>query len=101
MDAILAALGLKKGTVIAGLCGGIASYRFFKDLDSEGRTLAVFSGIALAIFCGPAIGKHWNLALETEIGLTFVLGIAGISLLSAVVKALPALIEAAKSKYLG
>lgn len=89
VDSLLAALGLKKGAVIAGLLGALISYRFFKELEWKERTITVFSGLVIAVYCGPMVAEMVKASEKMEMGITLLVGALGVSVLSAIVKALP------------
>src|ERR1700752_2196926 len=93
MDSLLAVLGLKKGAIIAGLAGGLVSSRFFKELDWGERIITILSGFLVAVYCGPWVAEHTSASEKMELGITFLIGVLGITILSAFVKAIPELVS--------
>lgn len=96
MDNIFTALGLEKSHVLSGFLGALVSYRFFLELEWMDRLVTVALGIPVAIYCGPLVAHAFNLSPKAEIGAIFIVGAVGISFLSAVVKAMPEIVMAAK-----
>ncbi len=96
MDNVLAALGLEKSHVLSGFLGALVSYRFFLELEWLDRLVTVALGIPVAIYCGPLVAHAFNLSPKSELGATFIVGAVGVSFLSAVVKAMPEIVTAAK-----
>lgn len=92
MDALLAVLGLKPGAVLSGLLGSLISYRFFREMGTAERSITIISGVPLAVYCGPLIADVLGMSHKGEIGITFLTGALGISILSALVKAMPEII---------
>lgn len=99
MDSILAALGLKKGALISGLAGALVSYRFFRDLPLEDRAITIACGLPAALYVGPLISEALGMSERSEMGITFLTGALGISVLSAAVKSMPEIITAAKEYF--
>ena len=93
MQELLAALGLKKGAVIAGFIGGAISYRWFKELPWGERILTVTLGILLGAYGGPAINESISGSEKLEVLVIILVSALGITILSALVKAMPDVIN--------
>lgn len=96
MDSIFTALGLEKSSAISGFLGALVSYRFFLELEWIDRIVTVALGIPVALYCGPLVAHAFSLSPKAELGATFIIGAVGVSFLSAVVKAMPEIVTAAK-----
>lgn len=88
LDALLAALGLKKVALIAGFIGGVISLRFFEGLTAGGKLFTAFSGAASASFLTPVALAYFHLEppASYEGGIGFVLGLFSMSIAAAVFK---------------
>ena len=78
MEELLAALGLKKGAVIAGLAGGLVSYLVLKNLPALELVISMCSGVLVAIFVGPLVAEMVKASERSEYGIIFLMGVLGI-----------------------
>ena len=101
MDSILAALGLSKGATVAGLVGAVVSLRFLGNLNLWQGLLTVLMGTVTAAYVTPLVMHILSLTEKTEYSVAFLIGGFGMLSGSAVAKAIPEWISAAKGKILG
>ena len=98
MDAILAALGLTKGSVIGGFLGALISLKFIEGLNFWQRLTTVFAEMIVAAYSTPIAVELLELKPSTEGGVAFLIGLFGMSLVSAVIAAMPGIVEAVKGR---
>jgi pimeloyl-ACP methyl ester carboxylesterase len=111
IEAILAALGLKLPVVVSSSLGGFVSLNFFEEKDKDGnvvqltrkkRWTIVGGGALIGMYgAGPLI--EWLLIeiptisekalFRLEIGLGLFLALFGMSLVAAIIKAVPEIIN--------
>jgi len=101
MDAVLAALGLKKGAAIGSFIGGLIAFKFLRDLKWLDRIFTALLGLPVGGYSGQAMIAQFGLKDELLIPVSIAGAALGISFLSAVWLAMPAIVEAARKKLLG
>ena len=77
-------LGLKIGTVIAGLIGGVASLAFISNLTPRAGFAAVLGGAICAGLLTPAASSLLNMNGSMENALAFFLGVCGMNLVGGI-----------------
>lgn len=93
LDAVLTAiaitLGVKKEAIIIGLLAAIVSLKFIPDMRNWYQKLSMaFGGFLCAVYLAPAIAELMEFKTRTEYGITFLVGLSGMSLAAAVTKLL-------------
>lgn len=101
LETIAGALGLKQGAFISGLIGGLVSFMFFRQLPAVERTATAMAGVPCGWYAGAGLSHAMNWGPPTEIAVSFVMAAVGMSLLAAVVKVAPALVDDARRKFFG
>lgn len=101
IDAMLGTLGLSKGATIGGFLGALVSLKFIEGLNVWQRAGTVMGGMFSAAYVSPLILQVVQLNDRSESAIAFLIGVFGMSLAAAVVKALPDLIAAAKDRLRG
>jgi len=92
VDALLTALGIKKGVLIAGAFGGLISFKFFTTLAGWERAFTCLLGLPAAWYVGPGLAKYFQLTSdEAELAIVCLTGALGITVLSRLVEAIPEL----------
>jgi len=79
-------LGLKIGTVCAGLLGGVASLAFISNLTPRAGFAAVLGGSICAGFLTPAAASALSMTGAMENALAFFLGVCGMNLVGGLFK---------------
>jgi len=81
----------KYGVVIGGFAGALASLMFLQDLTRKQALMAVFVGLAAAIFCTPLAISFFKLEPggETQYGVAFLIGLLAMNIIPLLKKALP------------
>ncbi len=79
-------LGLKIGTVAAGLVGGVASLAFITNLTPKAGFTAVLGGALCAGFFTPAAASYLSMTGSMENALAFFLGVCGMNLVGGLFK---------------
>ncbi len=79
-------LGLKIGTVVAGLIGGVASLAFITNLTPKAGFTAVIGGAFCAGYVTPALAEYLSVAGPMENALAFFLGVCGMNLVGGIFK---------------
>ena len=86
IDSIAAALGIK---TIAGFIGGLLSLRFFDGLTFAGKLWTVSGGMAMAFFMTQPIMTYFEWRADKyEGGVGFIIGLFGMSIAAAGMKAI-------------
>lgn len=88
IDALLQAAGLKKLTLIFGLIGAIAALKWVDAVGIYGRMFAVVTGCAIAQAITPVTLLFFQFNVEYEGGTAFVIGLFGMSIVGAIMKAI-------------
>lgn len=93
VEQMLTAIGLSKGATIGGFFGALASLKLIEGLGFWGRISAIFFGWVTAVFVTPLaiLALDVTVSDRTELGIAFLLGVFGMSLLGATMKAIPEL----------
>lgn len=87
IEALLSALGIKKGALLAGIIGGWLSLRFFEGLTTGGKWFTVVGGAASANYVTLPVMTFFHLAPgDYEAGVGFAIGLFGMSLAAAAIK---------------
>ena len=99
-ESILTTLGLSKGATIGGFLGALVSLKFIEGLTWVQRIPTVFGGMLCAAYVTPLVleltlSTH---TAKTESAVAFLIGVFGMSIAAACVKALPELITAVKNR---
>jgi hypothetical protein len=87
MNELLAALGIKKAALLAGLIGGVVSLRFFEGLTGWGKVVTALGGAAFANYLAGPASEYLAVSASHEGGVGFVLGLFGMSVAAAGIKA--------------
>lgn len=95
VEQLLTAIGLTKGATIGGFFGALVSLKFIEGLFWWQRIPTVFAGMMAAAYCTPLVMEMFTISVKTEAAIAFLIGVFGMSLMGAVVKALPELSTAA------
>lgn len=98
LDAILASLGLTKGSALGGFFGAVISLRFLEGLSWWKRLSTVIAGTFVAAYVTPLIVLLFDLNVKVESGVAFLVGVFGMSLAGAVIKAIPDIIKAVNER---
>jgi hypothetical protein len=93
IDSIAVALGLKKGAMISGFVGGLVSFLWWRELRLPERLMTALAGVPCGWYGGAALAGVMEWTETTEIGISFLVGAIGVSLLAAVVKAAPQIVK--------
>lgn len=87
MNEFLAALGIKKVALLAGLVGGIVSLRFFEGLTNSGKAMTAIGGAAFANYLTTPVVSFFKVSPgDFDGGVGFALGLFGMSVAAAAVK---------------
>jgi hypothetical protein len=119
LEAVLAALGLKLPVVVSSALGGFFSLNFFEVKDAAGNVVPLPAKKKWTIACGGAvIGMYgagpileW-LVIEApslsakalfriEIGLGLALALFGMSVVAAIIKAIPEIVQEVRKRIGG
>jgi len=79
-------LGLKIGTVFAGLIGGVASLAFITNLTPKAGFMAVIGGAICAGYLTPAAAAYLSMTGSMENALAFFLGVCGMNMVGGIFK---------------
>lgn len=79
-------LGLKIGTIAAGLVGGVASLAFITNLTPKAGFTAVLGGTICAGFFTPAVAAFLSVTGSMESALAFILGVCGMNFVGGLFK---------------
>ncbi len=118
LEAILAGFGLKLPVIFSSCVGGFFSLSFFEDHDAEGRVVPMARKKKWMVFgTGAAIGMYaagplldWSLMyvtlnekaqLRLEVGFGLFVALAGMSFMSALIKAWPDILQEIKKRIPG
>lgn len=83
-ESLLADLGLKKAALLAGFVGSIVSLRFVTELHGAwSRASMVVCGTLTAAYVSPALAEVMSVSARVEHGLTFAVGLFGMSMAGA------------------
>jgi hypothetical protein len=100
-ESILSALGLSKGATVGGFLGAIVSLKLIENLNGWQRASTVFAGALAASFVTPLVLEVVSLSAKLESAVAFLIGVFGMSLGAALMKAIPEFVSAARNKFLG
>ena len=82
-------LGMKAWTLVAGFAGGVVSLSFIKALTPTQGALAVFTGVASAVFLTP-MAMHYVWPTQTdprlEYGVAFIIGLTAMNFIPGIIK---------------
>lgn len=101
MTAFLEAIGLKWLTLIAGFLGAVVSLKFIDGLSVVQRVSTVVAGSAIAGYCTVLVVDLFGLSTKLDGPVAFLIGLFGMSIAGALMKAIPEWISAARQKFLG
>ena len=101
IDALLSTLGLKKGALLGGVLGALISLKFIDGLNAYQRGTTVIAGAFAAAYSSPIVLETMDLKPTLEGGVAFLIGLFGMSLAGAIIKAMPGLVAAAKARISG
>ncbi len=99
VESILGTLGLTKGAALGGFFGAVISLRFIEGLSWKQRVPTVMSGMFAAAYCTPLVIDGLSLSLKLEGAIAFLIGLFGMSVAAAAVKAVPELIKAVIGRF--
>jgi hypothetical protein len=90
------------GALLPGAVGSAIALRFnTADASSRDRALAFFAGVALGHYGGSALAHLYGLDGPMADALRVAIGLFGLALVANVMAEIPALIAAARRRYLG
>lgn len=98
IDEALAALGLSKPATIGGLVGAIVSLKFIEGLTIFQRAGTVLGGMLSAAYVTPLVIQVIELSTRLESAVAFLVGVFGMSIAAAIMKAIPELVAAARDR---
>jgi hypothetical protein len=97
---VLAALGIKSGTVAAACAGGVVSYILFKTLAWSELLISMLSGVLVAIFVGPLVAEAVKASEKTELGITFLMGVLGVLAIIRLAEQIPLWLTGLREKWM-
>lgn len=80
VESLLAALGLKPSSMVAGLFGAVLALPYMPDRSRWEKVFAVFGGMACAVYLAPWISTRLGLDESGHNAACFVIGIMGINI---------------------
>lgn len=87
LDALAVVLGVKRDALIVAFLGAVISLKFVPEMDRWWKRLTmVAGGFLCAIYIAPAIADIFEFKARAESGITFLIGLLGMSVIAAVVK---------------
>ena len=89
MDSLKVALevaGVKVGLLAGGFIGAVLSLRFVAAQTTWEKVCIVCGGTAASVFLTPIITNYINVNASTEYGISFLLGVYGMSAMSELYK---------------
>jgi hypothetical protein len=98
---ILETMGLSWLNTAAGFVGSVISLRFVEGLNLWSRLSTVAAGTMVAAYCTPIAVELLGLSHKLEGGIAFMLGLFGMSIAGAVIKAIPQWVDSARQKWAG
>lgn len=108
LNAFMAAVGVKIASLLPASLGGFASLTFFDQVtDKKKRWCIALSGIAVGVFGAGGAIEYLKFkiptlsdtaALRIEMALCFFIGLFGMAVAAAIVKAFPDFIQAVRSR---
>lgn len=98
---LLESLGVKWAALAAGFFGAMISLRFIEGLGTWSRMGTVVGGTVTAAYCSPLAIELLSLSSKLEGAIAFLLGLFGMSIAGAAIKAIPEWVEAARQKWAG
>ena len=98
---IAESLGVKYATLIGGFLGALVSLKFIEGMSVWSRASTVLAGALVAAYLTPVVVEWMELSAKMEGGIAFLVGLFGMSMAGAVIKAAPEFVDAAKKKLLG
>jgi hypothetical protein len=98
MEAWLSSFGLKVATLVGGFFGALVSLKFIEGLSTRQRGSTVLAGTIVSAYITPIAVEFLEITPKLEGGIAFILGLFGMSLTGAIIKALPEWVAAAKEK---
>lgn len=101
IDALLTWFGLQKASMIGGFFGAMVSLKFIEGLNIWQRGTTVFAGTFASAYVTPIVVEWLAISAKMEGGAAFLIGLFGMSMAGAVMKAIPEVVEAARKKWLG
>ena len=84
-DGLLASLGLKFVTVLAGAVTAFVSLRFFEGLSVWEKWTTFLGGWALAAWGAAPLTEYFDFKPKMEVAMALILGLFGMSLTAAIV----------------
>lgn len=85
-DSLLSALGVKLGTVIAGLAGSVLALVMVRRATPREAVAAFSAGMGCAMYVAPAVVQYLSLTGALENALIFLHGVVGMILVSGLVR---------------
>jgi len=104
LEAGVSALGIKLPAFIAGLIGGAVSLRFLPEMKTWWHKVGTaFSGAFAATYLTPAFAEYFSMAAggNGENGISFAIGLFGMSLAAAIIKMIPQFLDEIRKKIGG
>lgn len=89
IDAAISALGLSKGATVGGFFGALVSLKFIEGLSWMQRIPTMFAGMLSAAYVTPLVMEIAAMSPKTEGAVAFLIGVFGMSLAGAFIKAAP------------
>ena len=87
-EGLLSALGLTLKNIVAGAIGSFVALRFFEKLTPIQKWTTFMGGWALAAYLGTPVTQYFELKPNLEAGITLIVGLFGMSLTAAIIKAI-------------
>lgn len=81
-----AALGLKYASLVAGFAGGVVSLSYMRSMSRMQMSAAVVAGTCVAGYLTPLAALYWNIPVETENAVAFLLGLTSMNIVPGIVR---------------
>lgn len=102
MDVLAGILGVKKTAIVVAFISAVCSLKFVPDMKTwTEKLLMTLSGFFFTVYVSPMIAEQFMFKERTEAGITFLLGLFGMSLAAAVITVISSgqLWEFIRSRY--
>ena len=106
MEALANWLSIKLGILLGGFFGALVSLKFVAALAQmtvAQRIVTVLGGWAAAVFVTPLSIEAFDLTLSdrSSAGVAFIIGLFGLSVVSAAMENIPKIIDSLRQKFIG